>query len=119
MTDLSLRETAARALWEHDHWHPAPAFSTGDPYVDDSYYCRGEDVLAAVAAHDGLAEVLSEHGGVQWDEDDGVWSWRCSCDAVLFGSEGAPAFLTVPGVKFLTLAHAAHLADVVRAWLLT
>lgn len=111
MSELSVRETAARAIWEHDHRRPTPAFPTGDPYVDDPYYCRGEDVLAAVADHDGLAGVLAAH--VQHEEQAIVDGhvWCASCDTQIGD------WTRERGIEALDAMWTAHLVDVVRAWL--
>lgn len=97
MTDLSPRETAARALHglrcEHDLagqecTHEPTAWYTGEMLEADA-------VLAAVAAHDGLAEVLRAHQ-----------------ERVTTVRDRRPVLLCECGQ-----AEADHLADVVRAWM--
>jgi hypothetical protein len=75
----SLAITAARAIWAHDHRHPAPDFPTGDPYVDDPYLCRARDAVGAVlgsvsvplrlAWSEGFDAATSAAPGGTWFED--------------------------------------------------
>lgn len=101
MSGLSVRETAARALFA---WNTGrtPYFVITSEFgrevdADDPYQPITDAVLAAVAAHDGLAPLLRAHTYHEWAQD-------CRCriagDDAMDGDDWA-----------------AHLADVVRAWL--
>lgn len=90
-TDMSVRETVARALFDTTTYNRWAAH-------DQETVGRAADaVLAAVAAHDGLAPLLRAHTYHNWVQD-------CRCriagDDAMDGDDWA-----------------AHLADVVRAWL--
>jgi hypothetical protein len=78
--ELSVRETAARAL--------------GERFAVPIEWADVDAVLAAVADHDGLAVVLAQHR-------------ECVC--------GCGTCDRCPPMEAHT--YAAHLADVVRAWL--
>lgn len=113
MSELSVRETAARALAQlgpDEDWPTNEALG-GNPTGtrDDEYRAAMLDdadrVLAAVAAHDGLADALRAvltADGV--DDVGGIHHWRCEHPKV-YG----------PCTCFDELL--AHLADVVRAWM--
>lgn len=114
MTDLTVRETAARAIYETE---PLPGLRTWDALVAESdewpdglarvetkrRHEQADAALAAVAAHDGLAEVLRRHRPIAAG-DNVHESWvECSgCDETAADIE-----------RFI----AAHLVDVVRAWI--
>jgi microsomal dipeptidase-like Zn-dependent dipeptidase len=97
MSDLSVRETAARAAQKILPGAPGIARNVSDA------------VLAAVADHDGLAGVLRGHrivlrlylGGYRRE-------FTCACAASWIADGWSQE--TQPDL-------AAHLADVVRAWL--
>lgn len=108
-----MRETAARAIYETE---PLPGVPTWDMLASESdewplslarvetkrRHSQADAVLAAVADHDGLAEVLRGH-----QERETTMKGRrpillCEC-----GHE----------LHFSAEAEAAHLADVVRAWM--
>lgn len=103
---MSVRETAARALFA---WNTGrtPYFVITSEFgrevdADDPYQPITDAVLAAVADHDGLADVLRTHHH-DYDSDCGR-DFGCSCGAIDDYDES-------------DTDHAAHLADVVRAWL--
>lgn len=93
MSELSVREMAAWAVRE------TVRLNERATWLDTA-----DAVLAAVAAHDGLAEVLREHGrdhtAVVGDD-----LWCATCDRIIGHADHREDH------------HAAHLADVVRAWL--
>lgn len=105
---MSVRETAARALFA---WNTGrtPYFVITSEFgrevdADDPYQPITDAVLAAVADHDGLADVLVKHGryhtAVVGDD-----LWCATCDRIIGHADHREDH------------HAAHLADVVRAWL--
>lgn len=104
MSELSVRETAARALAQlgpDEDWPTNEALGgnptgTRDDEFRASMLDDADAVLAAVADHDGLADVLQGHRSCPCGCD------RCQCGSSI-GAESTP--------------FAAHLADVVRAWL--
>lgn len=106
MSELSVRETAARAagavLWNVSNY---PERAQAAMLGQDTGPLRdkvADAVLAAVADHDGLADVLRTHHH-NYDSDCGR-DFGCSCGAIDDYDES-------------DTDHAAHLADVVRAWL--
>lgn len=108
MSELSVRETAARALWiaeqETDRNRAAAARYWDQDDLCDAviprpiYRHQADAVLAAVADHDGLAGVL--RGAIDWDFIE-----------VFAGEPDEPSPHPTPDALI------AHLADVVRAWL--
>jgi histidine triad (HIT) family protein len=97
---------AATQTVQHLHVHVVPR-KTGDglplPWDRDA-------ALAAVADHDGLAEVLRKHVH-SFDESDWHIDYGCRC-----GERYSRSGLDW-GQEPCHDEHAAHLADVVRAWL--
>lgn len=103
---MSVRETAARALFA---WNTGrtPYFVITSEFgrevdADDPYQPITDAVLAAVADHDGLADVLRGHQERVTTMKGRRPILLCEC-----GHE----------LHFSAEAEAAHLADVVRAWL--
>lgn len=106
MSELSVRETAARALAQlglDEDWPTNEALGgnptgTRDDEFRASMLDDADAVLAAVADHDGLADVLMAHRLVI--DSDGAESCY------------AEDWNETDGARYET-----HLADVVRAWL--
>jgi hypothetical protein len=101
MSEPSVRETAARAYTEHlIGW--AMADNEWEAARSSTEVAAMGAALAAVAAHDGLADVLGRHQPMRAGDDAGRRWVECSgCDE------------TTTDLDRFT----AHLADVVRAWL--
>ena len=110
MSDLTLREVAARALaglapgedWPTNEALGGNLTGTRDDEFRAAMLDQAADVLAAVAADDGLDKALRGHGGGR------TQGFLPSCDCGEF-----------IGTSWLAWRadHAAHLADVVRGWL--
>ena len=121
MSEPSVRETAARAAFEmnpprHRHdgsdatWHEATVSPWAGHWVREVEMARrqGDAVLAAVADHDGLADVLRGHRVRLVSCGGKIAGAACSCDWQTdhgWSPEGAQRRAD------------AHLADVIRAWL--
>lgn len=115
MTDLSPRETAARALWiaeqESDRNRAAAARYWDQADLSDAviprptYRHQAASALAAVAAHDGLADALRGHSPVLSTHPTTHIVCCDDCEWV------------APDANSLWPEFADHLADVVRAWM--
>lgn len=101
-TSLTLREVAARALCALDGERDPDYRGTHGIPEWEHWIESAETALAAVAADDGLMEVLLAHDAVT--ESDCIRSCRCG-------------WTTYPGHWPTRREFAAHLADVVRAWI--
>lgn len=125
MTDLSPRETAARALhpraFDPNAWPPIHFGQSLDEARAEAKTEALEDaarVLAAVAALDGLAEVLRAH--TAWSttgpHENDTWCVTCyDCCATL--ATYGPEDLHHREESDFDDLFADHLADVVRAWM--
>lgn len=105
MSELSVRETAARALFGK-RW-TGMTFGR-HPDLEDECREVATAVLAAVADHGGLADALRGHL-LRWHRASGQAA--CARQGCGFEVRG------VGGESDLFTAEAAHLADVVRAWM--